>query len=412
MDSLSQIVLGAAVGEAILGRKVGNRAMLWGGICGTLPDLDVLANAVSDPMSALAYHRAFTHSLAFAVLVSPLVGLAIHRLYGGKERPIGRWVFWPVAALIFYAILTVGSLLMPVEIYNIPQITAVITLVFAGIFAVVAGVRALRGYPTQTPNAGWRGWALLAFGAIVTHPVLDCFTAYGTQFLQPFADSRVAWNTISVADPLYTIPFLLFLVWARTQVRGTVKRAWLNRAGLVVSCGYLALTVINYVNVESVMDSSLETAGIDAGARVVSPSILNNVLWSGTARERGSDVYYFSQYSLFDEARTFQPYVRIDGRHDLLAPYANDRDVRIIRWFTKEYYGVIPGRQPGGVQVNDLRYGLLDIDRPEAPGSYIFSWEVDTTVHPVRVRQENAGPSEDVDMGAMFGRLWERVKGI
>jgi len=69
MDSLTQIVLGAAVGEAVLGRKVGNRAMLWGGICGTLPDLDVLANAMSDPMSALAYHRAFTHSLPFAKTV-------------------------------------------------------------------------------------------------------------------------------------------------------------------------------------------------------------------------------------------------------------------------------------------------------------------------------------------------------
>lgn len=411
MDSLTQIVLGAAVGEAILGRKVGNRAMLWGGICGTLPDLDVLANAVSDPMSALAYHRAFTHSLAFAVVISPLVGLAIHRLYGGKENDVHNGTFWPVAAFAFFGILVAGSMMMPIAINNIPQITGLITLVFGGIFAVVAGFRALRGYPAKVENAGWMGWSLLAFGAIVTHPILDCFTAYGTQLLQPFASSRVAWNTISVADPLYTLPFLILLIWARTRVRGSVSRARLNTAGLVVSTIYLALTVMNYYNVDSVMTASLEHAGIDAEEQVVSPSILNNVLWSGTARERGSDIFHFSQYSLFDEARNFQPYVRIDGRHDLLAPYAEDRDVRIIRWFTKEYYGVIPGRNEGGLQVNDLRYGLIDIDRPEARSSYIFSWEVDTTVHPVVVRQENAGPSEDVDMGAMFGKLWERVKG-
>ena len=41
MDSVTQIALGAAVGEAVLGRKIGNRAMLWGAIAGTLPDLDV-----------------------------------------------------------------------------------------------------------------------------------------------------------------------------------------------------------------------------------------------------------------------------------------------------------------------------------------------------------------------------------
>ncbi|MGB0250280.1 MAG: metal-dependent hydrolase, partial [Flavobacteriales bacterium] len=42
MDSLSQIVLGAAVGEAVLGKKLGNRAMVWGAVAGTLPDMDVL----------------------------------------------------------------------------------------------------------------------------------------------------------------------------------------------------------------------------------------------------------------------------------------------------------------------------------------------------------------------------------
>ncbi|MEL7160898.1 MAG: metal-dependent hydrolase [Bacteroidota bacterium] len=410
MDSLTQIVLGAAVGEATLGRKVGNRAMLWGGICGTLPDLDVLANAVSDPMSALAYHRAFTHSLAFAILIAPAVGLALHRLYGGREGPIKRKWVWPALFLEFFVVLLVGSYLMPIEVYEIPQITGLITAVFALSFVLVGGLRWLRGFPDRIPNAGWRGWTLLAFFAIATHPILDCFTAYGTQFWQPFAKTRVAWNTISVADPLYTIPFLLLLIWARTRVRATESRARVNRAGIIVSSVYLALTVVNYFNVDHVMKDTLATEGITAEEYVVSPSILNNVLWSGTARAE-KDIYYFSQYSLFDEQRKFEPFTRIDGRHDLLAPYAQDRDVRIIRWFTKEFYGVIPGRNPGGLQVNDLRYGLLDVD-PEARASYIFSWEVDTTVHPVRVLQENAGPSEDVDMNAMFGRLWERVKGI
>lgn len=412
MDSLTQIVLGAAVGEAGLGRRVGNRAMLWGGICGTLPDLDVLANAVSDPMSALAYHRAFTHSLAFAFTIAPAVGLALHRLYGGKEGPIKNKWLWPALLLEFFVVLLIGSYLMPIEVYNIPQIALIITGVFGGIFGLVAVLRWLRGFPDTTENAGWKGWTLLAFGAIVTHPILDCFTAYGTQLLQPLAKTRVAWNTISVADPLYTLPFLLLLLWARSRVQGSDWRAKLNKAGLVISSVYLALTIVNYFNVDSVMEDSLQTAGIASEEHVISPSILNNVLWSGTARERGKDIYYFSQYSLFDEQRNFQPFVKIDGRHDLLAPYAEDRDVRIIRWFTQEFYGVIPGQEQGSLQVNDLRYGLLNTDAPEARSSYIFSWEVDTTAHPVQVRRENAGPREDVDMGGMFSSLWERVKGI
>jgi len=410
MDSLTQIVLGAAVGEAVLGRKVGNRAMLWGGICGTLPDLDVFANAVSDPMSALAYHRAFTHSLAFAVLMAPAVGLAIHRFYGGREGPLKNGWIWPVLILVFFGILLVGSYLMPIEIYHIPQIVTAITIVFASIFLGIGGIRWLRGFPDKIENAGWRGWTLLAFGAIVTHPLLDCFTAYGTQIFQPLAKSRVAWNTISVADPLYTIPFLILLLWARTRVQGSDKRAKVNRAGLIVSSVYLALTVVNYFNVDSVMKATLAEDGITAESHVISPSILNNVLWSGTAREAGKDVYYFSQYSLFDEERRFEPWTKIDGHHDWIAPYANDRDVRIIRWFTKEYYNVIPTDTAAYLQLADLRYGLITED-PDDPASYIFAWQIDTTVHPVRAWQRNAGPGDDVKMGDLFGRLWERVKG-
>jgi inner membrane protein len=411
MDSLTQIVLGAAVGEAVLGRKVGNRAMLWGGICGTLPDLDVFANAVSDPMSALAYHRAFTHSLPFALLVAPLVGLALHRFYGGREGPVKGWQVWPVLMAVFYLMLTGGSLLMPIEVYNIPTITLAITIAFASFFLVIGGLRWLRGFPDKIQNVGWRGWSLLAFGAIVTHPLLDCFTAYGTQFFQPLAKSRVAWNTISVADPIYTIPFLLLLIWARTRVQGSEWRARLNKLGLILSSIYLALTIVNYFNVDNVMTTTLEQEGIVAEGQVVSPTILNNILWSGTAKDAKKDLYYFSQYSLFDEERRFQSFTEIPGNHDWLAPYAEDRDVRIIRWFTKDYYGVLPGRKEGALQVNDLRYGLIDTDNPESRSSYIFSWEVDTTVHPVQVLKENAGPSEEVDMRGMFSRLWERIQG-
>ncbi len=56
MDSITQIALGAAVSEAVMQNKVGRKAALWGAICGTIPDLDVLipmGNAVKD----FTYHK-------------------------------------------------------------------------------------------------------------------------------------------------------------------------------------------------------------------------------------------------------------------------------------------------------------------------------------------------------------------
>jgi len=70
MDSLTQIVLGSAVGEAVLGRKIGNKAILWGAIAGTIPDLDVLSKFFTDTVSALEIHRGLTHSLFFCILFS------------------------------------------------------------------------------------------------------------------------------------------------------------------------------------------------------------------------------------------------------------------------------------------------------------------------------------------------------
>ena len=81
MDSLTQIVLGAAVGEAVLGRKVGTRAMLWGAIAGTIPDLDVFLRYFTDPITATEMHRGFSHSLVFAIMMAPILGSLANRIH-------------------------------------------------------------------------------------------------------------------------------------------------------------------------------------------------------------------------------------------------------------------------------------------------------------------------------------------
>ena len=80
MDSLSQLVLGAAVGEAVLGKKLGNKAVLWGAIGGTIPDLDVLASPFLTELAGLTFHRGISHSLLFSVVFSILLGWLISKI--------------------------------------------------------------------------------------------------------------------------------------------------------------------------------------------------------------------------------------------------------------------------------------------------------------------------------------------
>lgn len=75
MDSLTQIVLGAATAEAVAGKKLGDRAILYGAILGTIPDLDVAVGRYYDIVTANELHRGFSHSIAFFLLASPLFAM-------------------------------------------------------------------------------------------------------------------------------------------------------------------------------------------------------------------------------------------------------------------------------------------------------------------------------------------------
>ena len=73
MDSVTQLALGAAVGVAVMGRRTAVwKAALWGGIAGTLPDLDVFIDH-GDALRNMTMHRGASHALFWLALASPLI---------------------------------------------------------------------------------------------------------------------------------------------------------------------------------------------------------------------------------------------------------------------------------------------------------------------------------------------------
>lgn len=81
MDSITQIVLGAAVAEACLGKKIGNKAMVWGAIAGTIPDLDVLSNIFMSPIDGLSFHIGPAHSAFNLLILSFVLAWLVHTIY-------------------------------------------------------------------------------------------------------------------------------------------------------------------------------------------------------------------------------------------------------------------------------------------------------------------------------------------
>lgn len=331
MDSLTQIVLGAAVGEAVLGRKVGNKAMLYGAIAGTIPDLDVLASHFTDTTKALAFHRGFTHSIVFSVLFAPLFAWIVSRYEKYKD---------------------------------------------------------------------FKGWAWLFFWAFVTHPMLDAHTTWGTQLFWPL-DLRLAFKTIFVIDPLYTLPFLVCVILTMTQKRVAPKRRFYNKLGLILSSSYLAITILLKGYTYMQFKSALEDQNITYSELDTRPSPLNTVLWSANVDTK--DTYLLGTYSLFDtQPIAFQSYPK--NHHLLGSLVEKERIQRMIR-ISEGWY--IISEEDGDLYFNDLRFGLLTFE----PGSTDF-------VFKYKITQDNSGVVEltEVDKNPRDGRklmgdLWMRVKG-
>ena len=146
---------------------------------------------------------------------------------------------------------------------------------------------------------------------------------YGTQLFLPFSDIRVAWSSISVVDPLYTIPFLICLIKAsRLPYQSSKRRSW-NYIGIVLSSSYLLFTVFNKNQINRLFSDSIKNQEIQIERYITNPSILTNILWNYTGENK--DNYYLAQYSLFDENEI--NFSKINKNHDLLR---NDHKSKIL----------------------------------------------------------------------------------
>jgi inner membrane protein len=115
MDSVSQFALGAAVGVAVMGRRTAPwKAALWGGACGTLPDLDALID-YGDPVSNMTLHRAESHALFWQTIASAPIAAAIAAIDRG---PAGFRASFPRWLLAVWLILVTHALLDAMTVYG------------------------------------------------------------------------------------------------------------------------------------------------------------------------------------------------------------------------------------------------------------------------------------------------------
>ncbi len=332
MDSLTQIVLGAAVGEAVLGKKVGNKAILYGAIAGTIPDLDSFASLFTDALTAIEIHRGFTHSIAFSILFAPIFGWIISKI----EHKTG---------------------------------------------------------------VSWKDWSWLMFWGLVTHHLLDAHTTWGTQLFWPL-DLRLAYKNIFVIDPLYTIPFLVFLILAMRSKQGSLKRMKYNNLGLIVSSLYLLCTIglkgITYLKFKN----SLVEQNISYLQLQTRPSPFNTIMWS--ANVELEDAYLIGDYSIFDTKPI--EFRRIPKNHFLVDDFKEEVNLDRIIAISEGWYTI--SKRDDNLYFNDLRFGAFDQDANDP--KFVFSYTLKKENGELIVEEVPRDPEE---AKALLKNLGKRILG-
>ena len=245
--------------------------------------------------------------------------------------------------------------------------------------------------------AHWRRWWLAIWLALVTHPLLDAMTVYGTQLALPFSDYPFGVGSVFIIDPLYTLPLLMGAGWAlgsRGSPRGLRANVW----GLLLSTAYLAWGVAAQQQVSRVASASLAAQGIAAEQVLVTPTAFNSLLWRVVAV--AGDRYHEGFYSLLDK----EPRIAFDGfarGQGLASELQVSEDVQRIVAFSKGFFKL---QQDGSrVLITDLRMG-------QEP-AYIFSFVVaerQSALAPLAV-PEQVGMRPDI--GRVLPWLWRRMGG-
>jgi inner membrane protein len=94
MDSLTHIALGACIGEAFFGKGFGKKAMVWGALAQSIPDIDFISTLWLDTPESLLAHRGFTHSILFALLIIPLFALTAKKIHHRRNIPLKKWLLF------------------------------------------------------------------------------------------------------------------------------------------------------------------------------------------------------------------------------------------------------------------------------------------------------------------------------
>lgn len=192
-----------------------------------------------------------------------------------------------------------------------------------------------------------------------THALLDACTSYGTRLMWPFDDVRVAWNIVSIIDPIYSFTLMFFVIWSLYK-----KSAKVMRVGMFVTLLYMGLGYYQKQKVEDYMYEVAESRNHKIERILLNPTIGNNILWR-TVYEADGKYYIDAVRAPWVSETTMKEGTSVDAiDKDKIFPTIPEGslqryDINRFSYFSQDYIYIHPSNPN---IIGDLRYGTLPYD--------------------------------------------------
>ena len=207
---------------------------------------------------------------------------------------------------------------------------------------------------TKRKNMSFKDTYIFSTIGYATHGLLDSCTSYGTQLLWPFSDARIAWNTISIIDPLFTIPVLVLLVISLIK-----RNKFFSRLAILWIFFYCLLGVIQKERAEEIGIVNAKSRGHEILNLDVKPSLGNLFLWKVMYSTKSK--YYIDAVRVGIHSKIYNG-TSID-KLNLKKSYPwldyesqQAKDIERFRWFSGGYIA-LSQRYPN--RIIDIRYSML-----------------------------------------------------
>ena len=259
-------------------------------------------------------------------------------------------------------------------------------------------IAALPWLLTARGREQWRGVLAAGIAGCATHGLLDACTTYGTQLFWPFASTRVAWDWVSIVDPVFTLTLLVgTIIAARRMTRRPAAIAF------AIAVAYLALGALQHGRALRFQEEIARSRGHEPTRGEAFPTIANNIVWR-SLYQAGDSLYADRIRVPWTGAPTWAPgtSVRLLRESDLSeAEQGNPRivtDLRRFAWFSSNWIARAPGDT---TVIGDVRYSLVT-------NGFDPIWGV-------RFYPQRSQPTEWVDRTTDrkigVGDLWDEIRG-